>query len=355
MKKNIIIIAALVAVIALIGFTLANNKKKINAANKVVDRSTVAVPVFTVKVSNQNINGQFTLPAKVEPVNEADITINSSGKLKHLNIDLGSVVKKGQVLGSIDNSLKQLNLQSTQLLVDKYERDYNNYKELYKGKAASENEYTNAKYNYENAKTQAAQIKQQIEDGNLVAPVSGVIVKKNVEEGEFVNVGSVVGTVVDISKLKANVMVSEKDIYRLSAGMPVTILCDIYPGKSFKGSIRYISPRGDESHNYQVEVTVENNAGAQLKGGTFVRVKFDTKNTSKGLFIPKKALVEGLKNPYVYVTNANKAETRKLVLGRESGEDVEVVSGLKEGEEVIVSGQINLAEGSVVAVVSGKE
>lgn len=354
MKKNIIIIIAALAVIALIGFTLAKNKKKINEANKVVDRSSVAVPVFTIKVQEAVISGQFSLPAKVEPVNEADIAINSSGKLKHLNIDLGSQVKKGQVIGSIDNSLKQLNLQSTQLLVDKYERDFNNYKELYKGKAASENDYTNAKYNYENAKTQAAQIKQQIEDGNLVAPVSGTIVKKNVEEGEFVNVGSVVASVVDISKLKANVLVSEKDIYRLSPNMPVTILCDIYPGKTFKGNVRYISPKGDESHNYQVEVTVENNNSAQLKAGTFVRVKFDVKNNNKALQIPKNALVEGLKNPYVYVANGNKAEVRKLVLGRESGENIEVLNGLAAGEEVIISGQINLTEGSMIAVTANK-
>lgn len=354
MKKNIIITGTVIAIVALIGFTLVKNKKQINAANKVADRSTIAVPVSTIKAETAAMNGQFTLPAKVEPVNEADITINSSGKLKHLNIDLGSEVKKGQVIGSIDNSLNQINLQSTQLLVDKYERDFNNYKELYKGNAASENDYINAKYNYENAKTQVAQIRQKIEDGNLVAPVGGVIVKKNVEEGEFVNVGAVVATVVNTSTLKANVMVSEKDIYRLKTGMPVSILCDIYPGKTFKGNIRYISPKGDESHNYQVEVTVENQTASALKAGTFVRVKFDIKNSAKTLQIPKKALAEGLKNPFVYVVNGNTAEMRKLVLGRESGENVEVLSGISPEEEVIISGQINLAEGSKIEVIKNK-
>lgn len=352
MKKKITIAVAVAAIISLIGFTLAKNKKQINEANKVVDRSAIAVPVFTTKTTEASLSGQFMLPAKVEPVNEADITINSAGKLQNLEIDLGSVVKKGQVLGSIDNSLKKLNLQSTQLLVDKYERDFNNYKELYKGNAASENEFTNAKYNYENAKTQAAQIRQQIEDGNLVAPVSGVIVKKNVEEGEFVNVGSVIATVVDISSLKASVMVSEKDIYRLHKGMPVAIYCDIYPGKTFKGNVRYISPKGDESHNYEVEVTIENNHNALIKAGTFVRVKFDVKNEASALQIPKKALVEGVKNPYVYIIDSNRAVVRKLVLGREAGENIEVLSGLQNGEEVIISGQINLTEGSLVEVVN---
>lgn len=354
MKKKIIIITSVIALVALVGFTLAGNKKKINEANKVIDRSGIAVPVFTIKTALSELNGQFILPAKVQAVNEADVTINSSGKLQSLSIELGSMVKKGQVIGHIDNSLKQLNLQATQLLVDKYERDYNNYKDLYKANAASENDYANAKYNYENAKTQAAQIRQQIADGNLVSPVNGVVVKKNIEEGEFVNTGTVVATVVDVSKLKASVMVSEKDIYRLSNGMPVSILCDIYPGKTFKGTIRYISPRGDESHNYEVEVTIDNTHGPALKAGTFIRVKFDVKNTGKVLLIPKKALVEGIKNPFVYVASGNKAVTRKLALGRESGEDVEVVDGLKTGEEVVISGQINLSEGSIIQINNSK-
>jgi RND family efflux transporter MFP subunit len=352
MKKKIIITAAVVALLAIIGLRLASNKKKINENNQVTDRSNIAIPVSTINAGMEDVTGEFILPAKVEPVNEADISINSSGKLKHLNIDLGTEVKKGQVLGSIDNSLKELNLQSTQLLVDKYERDYNNYKELYKGNAASENDYTNAKYNYENAKTQAAQIRQQIADGNLVAPVSGTIVRKNAEVGEFVNVGAVIATVVDVSKLKASVMVSEKDIYRLKKGMPVNILCDIYPGKVFKGTVRFISPQGDDSHNYQTEVNIENSSSSPIKAGTFVRVKFDLKSNDKTLLIPKAVLVEGVKNPYVYVVNGDRVATRKLVLGRETGEKIEVLDGLKTGETIVISGQINLTEGALINVIN---
>jgi RND family efflux transporter MFP subunit len=276
--------------------------------------------------------------------------MNAAGKLQTLNLELGSSITKGQLLGSVDNSIKYINLESAELLMAKYEKDFNRIKELYDGKAATEVDFNNAKYNYENSKNQVALIKQQIADGSVIAPISGVVTEKNVEAGEFVNVGSTIATVVDISKLQSFVQVSEKNVYSIKKGMNVTITTDIFPDKKFKGTVKFISPNGDESHNYLVGITVDN-YNTSLKGGTFIRVEFDIKGENKALQIPKIALVEGLKNPYVYVVNGKKVLNKKLVLGRDLGENIEVLDGLLEGEEVVTSGQINLSETSMIEVV----
>ncbi|HSH67216.1 MAG TPA: efflux RND transporter periplasmic adaptor subunit [Bacteroidia bacterium] len=352
--KKLGIIASVVIIFTLIGFKLASNKKIINEQNKPVDRSMVAIPVTIDKASEMNVGGVFTLPAVLKPVNEANITLNTSGKIKVLNFDLGTRVNKGEIIGSVDNNLKQINLASAQLLAQKNETDYNRLKELYEGKAASEVDYTNAKYAYENAKNQVEQIKQQIADGNLISPVNGVITKKNIEEGEFVSTGAVIATVVDVSSLKATVMVSERDVYRLKQGMPVTIFSDVFPGREFKGNIRFISDAGDESHNYEVEVTIQNDNRVPIKAGTFVTVTFDLKGDSKVLQISKLALVEGTKNPYVYIANGNKPVIRKLILGRDLGDNIEILGGLQPGEAVITSGQINLTENSIIEVITSK-
>ena len=350
--KKFGIIAGIVLVIALIGFRLVKNKQTINELNKPVDRSAVKVPVTVTKAFNGTVEGTFVLPAVVKPVNEANISLNTSGKIKSLNFDLGTRVTKGQVIGSLDNSLKQINLEAAELLVDKSKTDYERIKQLYEGKASTEVDYNNSKYTYENAKSQAAQIRQQIADASIVAPQSGVITKKNVEEGEFVNIGATVATVVDITTLKADVMVSEKDVYRLKEEMPVTIISDIFPDKEFKGKIRFISPAGDDSHNYEVEVTVDNNDKSAMKAGTFIKVQFDIKGSNTALQIPKLALVEGTKNPHVYVVNGDKLQIKKITLGRDLGENIEVLGGLSEGEPVITSGQINLTESSLIEVIN---
>ncbi|HTF04773.1 MAG TPA: efflux RND transporter periplasmic adaptor subunit, partial [Bacteroidia bacterium] len=321
LKRRRIIIAVVVALLAVVaGLRLASNKKKITEQTKVVDRSTVAIPVSVTKAFTGEAESHFSLPAVLEAESESDITLNTSGRLQDLKIELGSNVRKGQVLGSIDNSLKQISLESTQLLVDKYEKDYQRAKELFEGRAATEVEVSNAKYNYENAKLQAAQIKQQIADGTLTAPSGGVIVAKNFEEGEFVNAGTPVATVIDVNHLKASVRVSESDVYRMETGMRVLIHADVYPGQTFEGVVRFISPQGDDNHNYKVEIAVENKDGSPLKAGTFVHVDFDLKQKTAVLQIPKTALVEGLKNPYVYTVANNRAEIRKIVPGREIGD-----------------------------------
>ncbi len=352
MKKNtIFIVVAVLLVAGLIAFTLVKNKKKIDSKNKVVDRSSIAIPVAVTKAFTGSTGGSFTLPAVTEAENETDIVVNAQGKLTNLKIQLGSVVTKGQQLGTVDSKLKELNLRSMELNEAKLSKDYERYSDLYKGNAATEVNVNDVKYNYDNTKIQLEQIKQQIADANIVAPISGVIVRKNLEEGEFVNPGTVIATVVNVSQLKAQVLVSEKDVYKLKTGAVVAVTCDIYPGKTFKGTVRYISPKGDDSHNYPVEVTLANDSRTPIKAGTFIRVAFDITGNTNTLQIPKIALAEGLKNPYVFVPNGNKATIKKLVLGREIGENVEVLSGLAEGDEVITSGQINLAEGSMVELV----
>lgn len=353
MKKNIIIITSLAAIILLIGFTLFRKKQIIEANNKVVDRSAIPIPVSVVHAVVSPTQEEFTLPAVVQPVKEADITVNASGKLKTLTIELGSMVKKGEVIGAIDNSLREINLASNELSVGRYEKDYSRYKALYEGKAATELDYTNAKYNYENAVNQVEQTKQQITDGIIASPLNGVIIKKNVEEGEFVNTGTVIATIITIADLKASVMMSENDVYRIKKGMPVSLSADVFPGKTFKGVVGFISPRGDDGHNYQVDINIQNN-GVQLRAGTFVRVAFKIEGNSDVLQIPKMALVEGMQNPYVYVAKGDRAEKRKLVLGRETGEMVEVLSGLTQTEQLITSGQINLSEGSLIEILITK-
>jgi len=353
MKKTIIISTLILALILFVTVTLFYNKQAIDANTKVVDRSAIPIPVAVLQAVVSPMQEEFTLPAIVQPVKEADITVNASGKLKTLKVELGSVVRKGEIIGSIDNSLREINLASNQLSIERYEKDYNRYKVLYEGKAATELDYNNAKFNYENAKNQAEQTKQQIADGRVTSPLNGVIVKKNVEEGEFVNTGTVIATVISIAELKASVMMSENDVYRIKAGMPVLLSADVFPGKTFAGTVSYISPRGNEGHNYQVDINIENNS-TQLKAGTFVRVTFNIQGGSGVLQIPKTTLVEGLKNPYVYTANSNRAEKRKLVLGREIGEWVEVLSGINPTDKLVASGQINLSEGCLIEIVNTK-
>lgn len=352
--KKILIIGGILALVAIVAIRLASNKKKINESKQVVDRSKIPVSVSVINAEEKPVGNSFQLPASLDPVEESNIAVTVAGKITRLSIENGSRVTKGQIIGSIDSQLKQLNLEAVELSEAKLKRDYERTKELYEGKAATETNVIDAKYAYDNKRIEANQIRKQIADGNIIAPFSGIISNKSLNVGEFTNVGTVIATVVNIQKLKGVVYVNEKDAYQLKTGQTVSVSTDVYPGQEFKGKISFISPKGDASHNYRVEVLIDNSGKYLLKAGTYVMVTFRSETNAKALQIPKIALAEGLKNPYVYVVNGDTVRSRKIVTGREVGEYVEVVSGLQAGEQIVINGQINLIDGSIIRIVGNK-
>lgn len=354
MKRTLILPLVLLVVALGIGFKLAGNKQKINAAKQPIDRSGFAIPVNVISTAMAKEGSDFSVPGTLSPFEHAKVMLQAQGKLTVLNVDLGSRVSKGQVIGSLDVASKKLELDAAELQLEKLRKDHERYKDLLAGKATSEASYDDIKFNFENQKVTVDRIRQQIRDAQLVSPVNGTVVAKNVEVGEYVGVNTAVVEVVDVSRLKAKVFVSENDAYRVNMGDAVSISSSVFPGETFAGKVTFVSPQGDASHNYAVEVAVENSKAHALKSGTYVNVRFTTADAPAMLAIPKNALGEGVKDPYVYVVqqadSSARVQRRALVLGREIGDRVEVLNGLQVNETVVVSGQLNLTEGSLVRV-----
>ncbi|MFY7889399.1 MAG: efflux RND transporter periplasmic adaptor subunit [Spirosomataceae bacterium] len=345
MKKSLIITVSLLALVGFIAFKLYNNKQKIEANKVTIDRTIIPVAVSTVKADYLPYDGKVNLPANLELNNEATLSIGVQGKIEKLGIEVGSRVAQGQVIGKLDVKLKQINLKANELTLAKLEKDLQRNSDLLKGNAGTELSVINSKYDVENTRIQIEQVKQQIADGNIIAPISGVVTSRKLMAGEYVNPGTVIATIVDDVHLKAVVFVNEKDVYQLKVGQAASITSDVFPNKTFVGHVKFISPKGDENHNYRVELQLNTNA---LRAGTYVMVGFDLGRRASVLQIPKLALVEGTKNPYVYVVQDNVAKIQKITVGREVGENIEVVSGLQAGQEVVTSGQINLTNGSKI-------
>ncbi|WP_420150464.1 efflux RND transporter periplasmic adaptor subunit [Spirosoma sp.] len=347
-KTTLIIITSAMVLVALIGFRLASNKEKIDAQNKPVVNTNVSIPVTTTQVEEGAVSQQLVKTGNLIPFREANITATTAGKVTRVNFNLGTQVSQGQTLVELDNQLKELSLQATQLNIDKLKKDVTRYNTLLAGNATTEIQVNDTKFNYENAVNQAEQIKKQIQDANVKAPISGQIVQKGIEPGVYITVGSTLGKVLDVARLKVNVLVNESDVYQLRKGQSVKVTADVFPGRTFNGQISYIAPQGTDEHNYPVEITI-NSAGG-LKAGTFVNVDFSQKSNQKALQIPRIALVESIKNPYVYVVENNVARQRKISVGRDFGDTIEVLGGLSAGDVVVTTGQLNLSEGKNVQI-----
>ena len=157
-------------------------------------------------------------------------------------------------------------------------------------------------------------------------------------------------TVAQIDTIYVVLDVSETDVGRIRVGQPVAVLADAYPDRRFSGAVRAVAPAADpRTRNFKVKIAVANPDHA-LKPGMFARGDITVAQTSEALVIPRDAVVSSSGRPTVFVVEAGKARVREVQLGQVSGPVVQILSGLRAGESVVVAGQDQLADGTAVTV-----
>lgn len=356
-------IAVLLIMLSII-IVLAGNKKKIDEAKKPLDRTSLPVTVSVAKAEILPMSVHTQYPALIQPLDEAMLYAQTSGIISSLNVVLGKQVRKGQVLGKIDTRLLEINLKNAQISLraaginrDKLADDYNRAIDLFENKAGLEvsmltakNNYENAVNSYDNSEVQIGLIRQQIANASIIAPLNGTVSAHKVKQGEFVNPGTPIAAIADISRVKATVYVDQQMSYKLKTGQSATISAPLLSQQTFTGKITFISPVADVNHNYQVDLLISQTDKVVLRGGTDVQVSFNTVAQKEALQIPRAAILADAKEPYVFVAENGKAVVRTIGTGLIQADQAEVLTGLHLGDQVIISGQINLKNGSIINI-----
>ena len=348
MKKTIIIIVSIVLV-GLIFFRLKSNQDKISA-KKEISTDLNYVNVTVAKVQSMNIDQRLSLVGSLTANAEIEISSEIQGTVTSVKTELGKQVSKNMVIATIDDRIKKLNVNTAKINLDKKQKDYDRYKNLYAGGTATEQELDNSRVEYENAVIALEQAQKELSDATIVSPSQGIITEKHIEEGTHVNVGSPIVSMVNISKLKVKLNVSESNIYQLNVGDKTEITTSVYPGVIFNGNISFISPKGDDSHNYPVEIVIANSDEHPLKAGTFVKVEISLPSRGNSLYIPRETLQGSISEAKVYIVKGDKAILQPVTIGNSNNDFLEVTTGLQEGDVVIASGFVNLEDGKAIKV-----
>jgi RND family efflux transporter MFP subunit len=338
-----------VLIAAIIG-TLVKNKRVINSHN-VVKTIENTLSVTATQAEMKETAGVLEFVGTADPNKEVITGASVAGIVVQLNFKLGDYVSKGAVLAKVDDTYKQLAVENAQTAYNKSKDDNERYQALRKGDAVTEMQARDAKVAFDNAANQLENAKKQLADTRIVAPFSGYITSKNTELGAYLNVGSAVAGMADISQLRVVVPVPETSVYDLKKGQKVTVTANVLPDAKFEGIIADISPRGNSAHTYPVEITIANSGKEQLKAGAYVNVSVDMGKSRKALMIPRDAIVNTVKDPSVYLVENGVAHLVKITTGQDYGSSLEVISGLKAGDEVVTNGQINLMDGAKVSIV----
>ena len=188
----------------------------------------------------------------------------------------------------------------------------------------------------------------------LTSPISGVISARNYDAGDL-PAGPIL-TVQQMNPLKVIVNVNEEEFSKIKNGMPVTVTLDAVPDETFYGSVYLIHPEiNQQTRTFQVEVTINNGAG-KVSAGMFARVKFKY-GTQNHIVVPDKAIVKmqgsGKRFVYVYKEDGTVAYT-EVELGMRLSDRYEILSGLKDGDRVVIAGQSRLTDGAKVKIMDKK-
>ncbi len=378
-KYSLITVA--VIIVAITVFNLIGSKKT----------SVVQLQTFTVKPAS--VVTYITATGTVKPVDQVDVGTQVSGLVDKIHVDFNSIVKKGQLLAELDKTTLMQSVESAQASYNAalneqnyYESNFTRQQNMFNAGVISRADYEQATYQKNNAvltvaqrKTALTEAKANLGYANIYSPIDGIIISKEVEEGQ--TVASMMSTPTlftiakDINKMQVEADVDEADIGGVSEGQRVSFTVDAYPDEQFSGKVRQVRLGATITSNvvtYTVIIDADN-PDMKLKPGLTATVTIYTQERNNVLtvevqalnFKPDSTLVrryydqQGISKPIPEMSNIhpgkkhvwliksdNSIEQREVIPGTSNGIQVEITEGLAENDRVILRMDVKAMAGS---------
>jgi len=325
-----------------------------------------ATPVEVITVERCDFEDAIWATGRFEANEVVDISPEVAGRIQEMRFDEGDTVEEGDLIVKIEDSELRFALERARAELKRREADLQGAEralkrahELYDRSIATEADldeaqqlYDVARASVEQAKAEVGLAEKRLANTEIVAPLSGVLAERRYAVGELVQVGAPIFTLLQLSPIKLEIKVPERRIAELALGQEAEVTVDALGGAQYEGKIEYVSPSIDPlSKNLMVRLIVPNE-DMILKPGMFARVSIDTGAHKNILAVPRDAILFVSEEAEVFVLDDGVARKRRLSLGADWREFVEVTAGVTEGDEVITAGQHVLKEGMKVNVVA---
>mmetsp|Transcript_16512 Transcript_16512/g.19130 ORF Transcript_16512/g.19130 Transcript_16512/m.19130 type:complete len:390 (-) Transcript_16512:1565-2734(-) len=338
---------------------LSNQIEKLNDEISKLDTNKKVPQVSTFKLTEQNFKHYLELQGNVQTKMNVIISPEMSGVLTSVLVKEGQSVRKGQILAKIDdnglsNQLAQLKVQQA-LAKTTYVRQ----KRVWDQKIGSEIQFLQAKANYEAQTNAVTQLEKNLAKKNITAPFSGIIDDVIIEQGNLVSPGMGVFRIVNLNNMYIETDVPESYIASIKKGEEVEVEFPIL-GKKMQSTIRqagnFINPA---NRTFKVEVVVPNRDG-NIKPNLTAKLKINDYSNTNAILIPQSIISENANGEqYIFVVENiqdKKGIAKKafITTGKTNGDDIEVLSGLSKGLEVVKEGARSVKDKQEVEILTSK-
>ncbi len=319
------------------------------AADKTGEEKKVLVRV--VETSLKSIGSELEFTGVVQPYEEAHIAPAVPARINRILVDVGDKVTKGQLLVEMDNT----QLFQAQVQLGNLERELARLDTLLKAGAVTQQAYDQMKTQYRIARSNIENLSTHTQ---VRSTLDGVITARYFSNGEmFSGAPSPAGkpAIVSINQIrpvKVIIGVSERFLPEVKTGQPAMVITEVYQGKIFEGKINRVFPVVDRATGtFRVEIVIDNRDEV-LRPGMFARVTLEL-GEHVALIVPSMSVLKqpGSNERFVFVVKDNVAQRLTVQPGRKYDDNLEILSGLDAGQWLVVTGQHNLEQGSLVEIV----
>ena len=335
--RTIIYVAA-----AVMAVSCGNNNSKTAEQPQAAE---VRLPNVTIMAASyKDVPQSDVYTANVEAYAKNNIAPQSPSRIQKIYVEVGDFVRAGQIVAKMD----EVSLNQSKLSMANDSLEYSRIKKLYEQGGVSKSDFDAMELKYNVTRSQYQNL---LENTILRSPVSGVITARNYDQGDMYG-GAPIYVVEQITPVKLYVGISEMDYTRVKKNDTVTLTADALPGKTFTGRIARIYPTIDAAtHTFTAEVNVANGERL-LRPGMYARVTVNF-GSNHSIVVPDDCVVKqqgsGVRSVFVLQAD-NTVKEVVVTLGRHFGTEYEILSGVAEGDKVVVKGQASLKNGSKVNV-----
>lgn len=306
--------------------------------------ATEELPLVTIeKVTEEDVPQIVSYTATVEPFKTNNISASSANRIKSILVDVGSTVAAGQTVAVLD----AVYIDQQEIRIANMKREYDRAVELLNIGGGTQQSVDQLKTEYDAA---VRSLKNMKENVKLISPISGVVTARNYDPGDMTGQLPIL-TVEQQNPVKVMVNISEQDYTKVKKGMKVKVTLDVYGNEEFEGTVYLVHPTIDSStRTFTVEVTLPNSSN-RIRTGMFARVEFNY-GSMRHVVVPDRAVVKqsGSGNKYVYVYKDGKVSYNRVELGQRLGTRYELLSGVENNSDVVITGQTRLADGARVEI-----
>ena len=320
---------------------------KPGATNAPAAAGSNAVTVITAVATVEPLGTIIETVGTARANESVDVTSKSSNTVTAIGFREGELVRRGQVLVELDGAQARADLAEAEAALTDSQSQFRRSRDLYAQRALSvaQLDQIEATLKANSARVDAA--KARLSDTVIRAGFDGRTGLRRVSVSSLVNPGTVITTLDDTSLIKLDFTVAETYFHMLKEGLPVVATTAGLPGRQFEGIVANLDSRLDPvTRSITVRAEIPNRDGV-LRPGMFMTVTIEGE-TKSALLVPEAAIVPEQGRAYTFVVSDNVVSRREVRTGRRRPGDVEIISGLSEGERVVVEGLQALRDGIAV-------